>query len=64
MSDEHQIEKSPYGSNVMSYVIYSIIEVHISQYMLSKIIQKMFGYSLGRCPTGIAEMGALKGQSM
>jgi hypothetical protein len=48
VSDEHQLDKSPYGRNVLSYVIYSIIEVHISQYKLSKIIQKMFGYSLGQ----------------
>jgi hypothetical protein len=40
--------KSPYSANVLAYVIYNIIEVHIPQYKLSQIIQKMFGYPLGQ----------------
>ena len=42
------LEKSPYGQNVAAYVIWNIIEVHISQLKLSHIMQKMFGYSLAQ----------------
>ena len=48
VSDDHHLDKSPYGNNVVSYIIYSIVEVHISQYKLSHIIQKLFGYPLGQ----------------
>jgi hypothetical protein len=48
VSDSHHLGKSPYSANVLAYVIYHIIEVHISQYKLSQIMQKMFGYPLGQ----------------
>jgi predicted RecB family nuclease len=47
-SDRRDLGRSPYGTNVMAYVIYNLIEVHISQYQLSKIIQKMFGFCLSQ----------------
>jgi len=47
-SDNHHSEKSPYSANVLAYVIYNIIEVHIPQYKLSHIMQKMFGFTLGQ----------------
>jgi hypothetical protein len=47
VSDGHHLGKSPYSANVLAYVIYNIIEIHIPQYKLSQIMQKMFGYPLG-----------------
>jgi predicted RecB family nuclease len=47
-ADNHNLEKSPYSANVQAYVIYNIIEVHISQYKLFDIMQKMFGFHLGQ----------------
>src|SRR5208283_5133871 len=46
ISDDRQLERYRYSANVLAYVIYNIIEVHIPQYKLSHIIQKMFGYPL------------------
>jgi predicted RecB family nuclease len=48
ISDGHHLGKSPYSANVLAYVIYNIIEVHIPQYKLFQIMQKMFGYPLGQ----------------
>ena len=48
VSDNHHLGKSPYSANVLAYLIYNIIEVHIPQYKLSQIMQKMFGYPLGQ----------------
>jgi transposase len=47
-SDNYRLDKSRYGANVVAYIIYNIIEVHISQYKLSHIIQKMFAYPLSQ----------------
>ena len=48
VSDDRQLERYRYSANVLAYVIYNIIEVHIPQYKLSHIIQKLFGYPLGQ----------------
>ncbi len=48
VSDDRKLERRRYSANVLAYVIYNIIEVHIPQYKLSHIIQKMFGYPLGQ----------------
>jgi len=45
-SDDHKLDKSPYGANVVAYVLYNIIEVHIPQLKLSNIVHKMFRYPL------------------
>lgn len=46
VSDDHHLERYRYSANVLSYVIYNIIEVHIPQNKLAKIMQRMFGYPL------------------
>ena len=48
VSDNNKLEKSPYGANVVAYVLYNIIEIHIPQFKLSRIIQKMFRYPLAQ----------------
>ena len=48
VSDDHHLHKSPYSDNVISYIIYNIIELHIPQSKLSKIIPKLFGYHLSQ----------------
>ena len=48
VSDDHHLGRSPYSANVLAYVIYNIIEIHIPQYKLSQIMQKMFGYPLSQ----------------
>ena len=45
-SDDNNLEKSPYGANVVAYVLYNVIEVHIPQLKLSSIMRKMFGFQL------------------
>ena len=45
-SGDNNLEKSPYGANVVAYVLYNVIEVHIPQIKLSNIMQRMFRYSL------------------
>jgi predicted RecB family nuclease len=47
-SDDNNLEKSPYGANVVAYVLYNIIEVHIPQLKLSSIMQKVFRYPLAQ----------------
>jgi len=47
-SDNHDLGKSPYSVNVLAYVIYNLIELHIPQYKLPGIMQKMFGFPLGQ----------------
>ena len=46
VSDNNNLEKSSYGANVVAYVLYNVIEVHIPQLKLSSIMQKMFRYPL------------------
>ena len=48
VSDNNKLEKSPYGANVVAYVLYNIIEIHIPQLKLSRIIQKMFRFQLAQ----------------
>ena len=48
VSDSHNLGKSPYSANVLAYVIYNIMEVHIPRYKLFHIMQKIFGYPLGQ----------------
>jgi predicted RecB family nuclease len=45
-SDGPRVKRHRYGDNILAYVIYSIIELNISQYKLAKIMHKLFGYSL------------------
>jgi len=45
-SGARNLRRYRYSDNVLSYVIYNIIELHISQYKLAKIMQKMFGYHM------------------
>jgi len=46
VSGDNNLEKSPYGANVVAYVLYNIIDVHVPQLKLSNIMQKMFRYPL------------------
>jgi hypothetical protein len=48
VSDDYNLEKSPYGPNIVAYILYNVIEVHIPQLKLSSIMQKMFRYSLAQ----------------
>ena len=45
-SGDNNLEKSPYGANVVAYVLYNIIEIHIPQLKLSSIIQKLFRFTI------------------
>jgi transposase len=45
-SDERLLKRYRYGANVLAYVIYNLIDLHIPQYKLARIMQKMFGYPL------------------
>ena len=45
-SGARNLRRYRYSDNVLAYVIYNIIELHISQYKLAKIMQKMFGYHM------------------
>ena len=47
VSDDRQLERYRYSANVLAYVVYNIIEVHIPQYKLSHIIQKNVRLSFG-----------------
>jgi predicted RecB family nuclease len=47
-SDEYQWTKHRYGPNILAYVIYNIVELHIPQSKLAKIIHRTFGYPLGQ----------------
>jgi hypothetical protein len=48
VSDDRKLGRRHYSANVLAYIIYNIIELHIPQYKLSHIVQKMFGYPLGQ----------------
>ncbi|MGH7074470.1 MAG: IS66 family transposase, partial [Stellaceae bacterium] len=48
VSDDHHLNRSRYSENVLAYVIYSIIELHIPQFKLPHIMQKMFGLPLAQ----------------
>jgi hypothetical protein len=41
-ADNYNLERSPYSANVLAYVIYSIIEVRISQYKLLDIMKNVW----------------------
>jgi len=45
-SDQLPLERHRYGGNVLAFVIYNLIELHIPQYKLAHIMQKIFGYPL------------------
>jgi predicted RecB family nuclease len=47
-SDNHNLGRSRYSANALAYVVYNLIELHISQYKLPGIMQKMFGYPLSQ----------------
>jgi transposase len=47
-SDNHNLGRSRFGANALAYVVYNLIELHIPQYKLPGIMQKMFGYPLGQ----------------
>ena len=46
VSDEHRLKRYRYGGNILAYVIYSLIELTISQYKLAHVIHSLFGYRL------------------
>jgi predicted RecB family nuclease len=45
-SDTRNLGRSPFGPNVMAYVIYNVIELYIPQNKLSRIVGKFFGFTL------------------
>jgi predicted RecB family nuclease len=47
-SGDTHLGRHRYSENVLAYIIYNIIEVHISQSKLSNIIEKIIGYHLGQ----------------
>jgi predicted RecB family nuclease len=47
-SEVRRLNRYRYGDNVLAYVIYNLIELHISQYKLANIMLKMFGYPLSQ----------------
>ena len=47
-SDNHNLGRSRFGANALAYVVYNLIELHIPQYKLPGIMQKMFGFPLGQ----------------
>jgi predicted RecB family nuclease len=57
-SDEYDWTRHRYGLQLLAYVIYNIIELHIPQLKLSRSIRKLFGYRLGQ-PT----INRLKGRA-
>jgi predicted RecB family nuclease len=46
ISDSRNLGRSPFGSNVMAYVIYNVFELYIPQNKLAHIVQKFFGFTL------------------
>ena len=47
-SEARRLNRYRYSDNVLAYVIYNLIELHISQYKLANIMQKMFGFPLSQ----------------
>jgi predicted RecB family nuclease len=45
-SDEYQWTRHRYGPNILAYVIYNLLELHIPQLKLAKIIHRTFGYPM------------------
>jgi predicted RecB family nuclease len=45
-SDVRNFGRSPYGPNVLSYVIYNVVELYVPQNKLSHIVQKFFNFTL------------------
>lgn len=46
VSDKRPPRRHRYSHNVLAYVIHNIIELHISQYKLAQIVQRVFAYPL------------------
>jgi predicted RecB family nuclease len=47
-SDEYEWTRHRYGPNILAYVIYNVVELHIPQSKLTKIMHGTFGYPLGQ----------------
>lgn len=45
-SNEYQWTRHRYGPNILAYVIYNLLELHIPQLKLAKIIHRTFGYPM------------------
>jgi predicted RecB family nuclease len=48
VSDQYKLTKHRYGPQLLAYVIYNIIELHIPQFKLAGIIGKIFHYPIGQ----------------
>jgi predicted RecB family nuclease len=46
ISDTRNLGRSPFGSNVLAYVIYNVFELYIPQNKLSHIVQKFLSFTL------------------
>ena len=45
-SDEHNYTRHRYGLQLLAYVIYSMIELHVPQLKLAQSVSRLFGYPL------------------
>ena len=45
-SDKQRSRRYRYSDNVLSYLIYNLLELHVSQYKLAKLMRNLFGYPL------------------
>lgn len=48
VSDNARVPRYRYGSQLFAYVIYNLIELHIAQFQLAKIIKRIFGLPIGQ----------------
>jgi predicted RecB family nuclease len=48
ISDDYHLTRHRYGANVLAYVTYNLIELHIPQYKLAHIMHKIFRYPLAQ----------------
>ena len=46
ISDDRKLGRSPFGPDVLAYVVYNVVELYIPQNKLSRIVQKFFGFTL------------------
>jgi predicted RecB family nuclease len=45
-SDNYHLDKSPYGANLVAYIVYNNIALHISQCKISQVVRKLFQFPL------------------
>jgi predicted RecB family nuclease len=58
VSDNAPVTKHRYGSQLFAYTIYNLIELHIAQFQLSKIVNKIFGLPLSQTTIGVMKRRA------